>query len=66
MPDLEDDFLTITLPQRGDKKQLLDLSTRNVLNYLREKNKQIELVDPERHTKRILEKLQKDLRSGMT
>jgi excinuclease ABC subunit C len=62
MPDLEDDFLTITLPQRGDKKQLLDLSTRNVLNYLREKNKQIELVDPERHTKRILEKLQKDLR----
>jgi excinuclease ABC subunit C len=62
MPDLEDDFLTITIPQRGDKKSLLDLSVRNVLNYLREKNKQLELVDPERHSKRILEKLQKDLR----
>jgi excinuclease ABC subunit C len=62
MPDLEDDFLTITIPQRGDKKSLLDLSVRNVLNFLREKNKQLELVDPERHSKRILEKLQKDLR----
>jgi excinuclease ABC subunit C len=62
MPDLEDNFLTITIPQRGDKKSLLDLSVRNVLNYVREKSKQLELVDPERHTKRILEKLQKDLR----
>jgi excinuclease ABC subunit C len=62
LPDLEDDFLTLTVPQRGDKKQLLDLSARNVLNYIREKNKQLELVDPERHSKRILEQLRKDLR----
>ena len=62
LPDLEDDFLTLTVPQRGDKKQLLDLSNRNVQNYIREKNKQLELVDPERHTKRILEQLKKDLR----
>ncbi|MFM2284904.1 MAG: UvrABC system protein [Bacteroidota bacterium] len=61
-PDIEDNFLTITVPQRGDKRHLLDLSLRNVLNYMREKNKQLELVDPERHTKRILEKLQSDLR----
>jgi excinuclease ABC subunit C len=61
-PDLEDDVLTITVPQRGDKKHLLELSERNVQNYIREKNKQLELVDPERHTKRILEQLQKDLR----
>lgn len=62
LPDLEDDFLTLTVPQRGDKKQLLDLSNRNVQNYIREKNKQLELVDPERHSKRILEQLKKDLR----
>lgn len=61
-PDWEDNALQITIPQRGDKKKLLELSQRNVLNYLREKNKQIELVDPERHTKRILEQLKKDLR----
>jgi excinuclease ABC subunit C len=62
LPDWEDNALQITIPQRGDKKKLLDLSERNVQNYLREKNKQVELVDPERHTKRILEQLKKDLR----
>lgn len=50
------------IPQRGDKKQLLDLSTRNAKYYKLEKDKQQSLVDPERHTKRILKSMQKDLR----
>lgn len=50
------------IPQRGDKKHLLDLSERNVEYYKREKIKQESLVDPERHTKRILEQMKKDLR----
>ncbi len=62
LPDFEDDSIQVTIPQRGDKKKLLELSERNVSNYIREKSKQIELVDPERHTKRILEQLKKDLR----
>ncbi len=49
------------IPQRGDKKQLLELSQRNVEYYRREKVKQENLVDPERHTKRILEQMKKDL-----
>lgn len=56
---LPDVFFTI--PQRGDKKQLLELSLRNVEYYRREKIKQESLVDPERHTKRILEQMKKDL-----
>ena len=62
LPDFEDVSIQVTIPQRGDKKKLLELSERNVSNYIREKSKQIELVDPERHTKRILEQLKKDLR----
>lgn len=58
--DLTD--VTITTPQRGDKKQLLELSERNVKYYKLEKEKQSELVDPERHTNRIMSTLQKDLR----
>ncbi|MCF8228273.1 MAG: excinuclease ABC subunit UvrC [Bacteroidales bacterium] len=54
--------LHFTIPQRGDKKQLLDLSIRNARYYKMEKDKQQSLVDPERHTKRILKTLQKDLR----
>lgn len=49
------------IPQRGDKKHLLELSERNVEYYRREKIKHESLVDPERHTKRILEQMKKDL-----
>lgn len=49
------------IPQRGDKKHLLELSQRNVEYYRKEKIKQESLIDPERHTKRILEQMKKDL-----
>lgn len=52
----------ISIPQRGDRKKLLELSERNVKYYKLDKEKQIELVDPERHSKRILAQLMKDLR----
>ena len=53
--------MRITIPQRGDKKKLLELSERNAKYYRLEKLKQKELVDPERHTRRILKKMQDDL-----
>jgi excinuclease ABC subunit C len=51
-----------TVPQRGDKKSLLDLSERNLQAYIKDRQKQVELVDPERHTKRIMQTMMKDLR----
>jgi len=51
-----------TIPIRGEKKKLLELSERNAKYYQLEKNKQLERVDPERHTNRIMEQMQKDLR----
>ncbi len=62
--EIETEFPNIDfiIPQRGDKKHLLELSERNVEYYKREKIKQESLVDPERHTKRILEQMKKDLR----
>jgi excinuclease ABC subunit C len=61
-PDFEIEGVTFTVPQRGDKKKLLELSEKNVEYYRKEKEKQDDLVDPERHTKRILAQMQKDLR----
>ena len=52
----------ITIPQRGDKMQLLELSERNAKYYKLEKQKKIELTDPERHSRRILETMKNDLR----
>lgn len=61
LPDFETPGVKFTVPQRGDKKQLLELSERNA-NYFRlERQKQRDLVDPERRTKRILGTIQKDL-----
>ncbi len=52
----------ITVPQRGDKKKLLELSERNVKYFKLELHRKSELVDPERHSNRILSQMQKDLR----
>jgi excinuclease ABC subunit C len=50
------------VPQRGDKKHLLDLSRRNAKFYKLEKQKQERLKNPEVHTERILQRIQKDFR----
>lgn len=53
--------IKLTVPLRGDKKKLLELSERNAKQSLLQSHKQIELTDPARHTERILSTLQKDL-----
>lgn len=54
--------LKITVPQLGDKRQVLDLSLRNAKYYRMDQLKQIKIVDPDRHTNRIMAQMQKDLR----
>src|SRR6476620_4951145 len=56
------DNVKITVPQLGDKKQILELSQRNARYQRLEQLKQIQIVDPERHTNRIMTQMQKDLR----
>jgi len=52
----------LTIPQRGDRSKLLKLSERNALTYKRDKDKQTEILDPERNVTRIMEQMQEDLR----
>lgn len=61
LPDFEFKEKKFHIPQRGDKRSLLELSERNLKYYRVEKLKQLEKVDPERHTNRILETLKRDL-----
>lgn len=61
-PDIHLQQTKITIPQRGEKKQLLELSEKNARHFKMEVEKQRSLIDPERHQKRILQQLQKDLR----
>jgi excinuclease ABC subunit C len=49
------------VPQRGDKLKLIEFAEKNAKLYRIEKLKQIEKVDPRRHTERIMETMRKDL-----
>lgn len=62
IPEFEMEGLSFHQPQRGDKRKLLELSERNAKYFMLERRKQQEKVDPERHTKRILEGIKKDMR----
>ncbi|MGY0426501.1 MAG: excinuclease ABC subunit UvrC [Polaribacter sp.] len=52
----------VTVPKLGDKKRIVELSERNAKYYRQEQFKQIKIVDPERHVKRIMVQMKKDLR----
>ena len=53
--------VTFRIPQRGEKKQLLDLSKRNAKYFRLEKDKQAVLKNPNIRTDRILNTIKKDL-----
>ena len=52
----------VTIPKLGDKKRIVELSERNAKYYKLEQLKQIKIVDPDRHTNRIMAQMKADLR----
>ncbi len=54
--------IKVTIPKLGDKKRIVDLSLRNAKYYRQEQFKQLKIVDPDKHVKRIMAQMQKDLR----
>ena len=51
-----------TVPQRGEKRELLDFSLRTARLYRAELMKNLEIKNPERHTERLMEAMQRELR----
>jgi len=60
-PDIIPDQVSIVIPQRGEKKKLLDLSVQNVKQYIHDLNKQHEKLNPEQRVTRLLSGIKKDL-----
>ncbi|MBZ9777956.1 excinuclease ABC subunit UvrC [Psychroflexus sp. CAK8W] len=52
----------VTVPKLGDKKAIVDLSTRNAKYFRMERFKQMKIVDPDRHTNRLMAQMKEDLR----
>ena len=65
IPEIEIAGVDFNVPQRGDKKKLLDLSLKNAFAYMTEKTRRRDLVNPERHSLRVLTQLQKDLQMSV-
>ncbi|MBP3789353.1 MAG: excinuclease ABC subunit UvrC [Prevotella sp.] len=61
-PEMELDGVTFTIPQRGDKKTLLDLSEMNGKQYKFDRLKQAEKLNPEQKQVRLMKELQDKLR----
>ena len=60
--DINIEGVHFSVPQRGEKFEILELSQRNAKQYRLEMEKLRTLVDPERHTKRILNQMKEDLK----
>lgn len=58
LPDMKFNDLTLIVPQKGDKKKLLDLSMQNVRQYKLDKYKQTEKLNPEQRAIKLLKEIQ--------
>ena len=56
------DGVTFTVPRRGEKLDLLAFSERSARIYRAEQLKNMEIKNPERHTERLMNAMQKELR----
>lgn len=55
-------YSNVIIPQRGDKKKLLDLSRLNVMQYKKDRIRQSDKLNPEQKSVRLLKELQDALR----
>ncbi len=62
LPDVEFDGVRFSIPKRGDMKKVLDVAVKNATQYLKDKEKQAEALDPERSVDRLMETMKRDFR----
>jgi excinuclease ABC subunit C len=56
------EYVRVTVPKLGDKKAIVELSIRNAKYFRMERFKQMKIVDPDRHTNRLMAQMKEDLR----
>lgn len=61
-PDVEFEGVNFIVPKRGDKKKILDVGQKNIHQYVIDKEKMAEKLDPERGVEKLMEQMKKDFR----
>jgi len=65
IPDVEFTGLSFIIPQRGDKKHLLEIALKNATQHRDERLRMMEKLNPEQRTTRTLTTMQRDLRMNV-
>ena len=61
-PDVEFEGVEFIVPKRGDKKKILDVGLKNVRQYMTDKEKMAEKLDPEKGVEKLMEQMKSDFR----
>ena len=61
-PDVEFEGVKFIMPQRGDKKRALDVGLKNAMQFMKDREKQAELLNPDRSTDKLMQRMQSDFR----
>lgn len=62
LPDVEFEKLKFVVPKRGDRKRALEVGVRNARQYMADREKQAEALDPERGIEKLMEQMKADFR----
>ena len=62
LPDVEFDGVVFTVPQRGEKRKILEVGQKNVAQYRADKEKMAEAMNPEHGVERLMETMKRDFR----
>ena len=61
-PDVEFEGVEFQIPQRGDKRRVLEVSLKNATQYMKDIEKQQEALNPDRQTDLLMQRMQSDFR----
>ena len=61
-PDVDFEGVEFIVPKRGDKKKILDVGLKNVRQYMADKEKMAEKLDPEKGVEKLMEQMKSDFR----
>lgn len=62
MPDVEFEKIRFVVPQRGERRRLLDVSVKNATQYMKDREKELALLNPDRATDKLMERMKSDFR----
>ncbi len=62
LPDVEFEGISFTVPQRGEKRKILEVGQKNVAQYRADKEKMAEAMNPEHGVDKLMETMKRDFR----